>query len=187
MLSTIMTEIDRIRETRLLQVGLNGNKLSLCSQAPPRNISGFYFLYTSYSLDEIQSCTPSPTTKAVEMNRLASLHAHYAHTCEVKVMDGNEEFWLVYNGIGGSSSPEYGLRERLLQEFRAVDETGSLAIRGSSLNDLSKWRYSFVTIKYDRQDSRSCDLPNNWYYLDYGKEIERVWRLKNGWPLLCRH
>lgn len=87
-----------------------------------------------------------------------------------------ETFWIVYNGIGGckeGSPHSYDLGERILQEFRDNEKTGSLKILGTNLNDLSKWRYTYVELEY------------NDYILNKNK-LEIGWRLEYGWPILSK-
>jgi hypothetical protein len=92
----------------------------------------------------------------------------------------------VYNGIGGFNGGTYDLRTRILQEIHSEDpRTGSLCIRQSAVNDLTKWRFSYVTLDCAKQKTAS-DFGPDWNYKDHASDLERCWRLAHGWPLLCR-
>jgi len=93
-------------------------------------------------------------------------------------------FKLVYNGIGGTGTGgSGGLRERILGQFSGGDGTGSLAMRKSSLNDLTKWRYSWVSFADAINHDADSKEP---YSKERAEAIEVTWRLEYGWPILCR-
>lgn len=169
-----LLKIERIRSERILPV-TTGNGLCLPSvEKLPTKVHGLYWIYTSYSIEEIESCTPSNQSKAVDIAALAKQHnglslVHNTNHCGLN---------LVYNGIGGSSS---GLRERIQGEFNGGEGTGSLGILKSSLRDLNNWRISYVILKNDKI-APDLDLEFN----DYAAILERAWRLEYGWPILCR-
>lgn len=89
----------------------------------------------------------------------------------------NEEFWIVYSGIGGykegSNSNYFDLGSRILQEYRDNKKTGSLKILGTSLNNLNKWKYTYVELEISE-------------YLNHKKDLETGWRLEYGWPILSK-
>jgi hypothetical protein len=143
---------------------------------PPTRCNGFYWIYTSYTLEELVQCNPSYQQGAVQIPLVAAIHGRLAKTCRIEV-DG---FRVVYNGIGGVGPKRSGgLRERICGEFTGGQGTGSLGVLRSSLNDLTKWRFSYVL-----WEELSLDTP-----LPYAKAnaipLERGWRLQYGWPLLC--
>jgi hypothetical protein len=76
-----------------------------------------------------------------------------------------------------------GLKERIKEEFRGGQGTGSLAIKHTVVSDFSKWRYSYVIVK-NRSNPDQVDL--NLDYHELGRCLERAWRLDYGWPILCR-
>ena len=138
---------------------------------PETKKCGLYWIHTSYSLDELCKSTISQKSNAVDIHKLANLRNGL-----MKVIKQNTkgDFWIVYNGIGGSgleSDCSYGLRERILQEFRDNEKTGSLKIRGTSLSDLTKWKYSYVVLE-----------PSE--YNELKTILEKCWRLEYGWPIL---
>lgn len=172
-----LAALEKLRSQSIHPVSVNG-KLSLPGSLPT-GVNGLYWLYTSYSIEEIKSCTPSSQSKAINIPRLASLHEGLSSICKIKHAD----FSLVYNGVGGvGPKGSGGLRERVLQEFNGGQGTGSLAILKSSLNDLSRWRISYAIMCNPKQapEVDAC-------YIEHGTDFERIWRIEHGWPLLCRH
>jgi hypothetical protein len=75
-----------------------------------------------------------------------------------------------------------GLRERIRQEFNGGSGTGSLAISHTSLSELTKWRYSYVSLGHNNCESQDFTEP----YDAHGEALEVAWRLHYGWPLLCK-
>ncbi len=174
---SIISQIDRLRSQRFLTVSSKNHKTSLQDQ-PVAKCYGLYWLYASYTFAEIANASKAPTKGAVDIPELAQNRQDLAHVCRVNV-DG---FTLVYNGIGGvGPKGTGGLRERILQEFSGGEGTGSLAISKSSLSDLSKWRYSYVTLSHPNVSSADFD----WLYEQWAEKLEMAWRLEYGWPILC--
>lgn len=165
--------IEAHRASRLLVVRRKGN-LEIVG-APPRSSSGFYWILTDYSLAELKGGVHSQDPGAINIGLLAALHEGLPHVCTLKA-DG---FRLVYNGIAG---PSCGLRERLHQHFHGGVGTGCLSIWRSSLSDLSRWRVSFATVKHRSELAPDVDCD----YITHAMDIERLWRLRYGWSLLCR-
>lgn len=176
----IVNRIEEMRAGRFLEIR-ESNKGSTLIDAPPRGCAGIYFLYTSYSLAELEA-VPALPGRAVPIAKLANAHRRLRHTCVLE----QEGFRLVYNGKGGFNEGSYDLRARILQEISSNDHrTGSLCIRQSTVNDLSKWRFSYVTLDCAAQRAAS-DFGPDWCYDKHATELERCWRLAHGWPLLCR-
>lgn len=132
---------------------------------------GLYWIYTDYLLEDVKNSNPSKHEKAIKINFLAKLHEDLPNICKIE----NEKFQLVYNGIAGPRTEKgKGVRERLLQHFgNGSANTGCIAIGSTNLNKLKKWKFSYA------------ELTKN-EYEKYSKDLERIWRLKYGWPLLCR-
>ena len=162
-----------VRSTRLLRVSKNKYDELEFEGAPPTKVSGFYWIYTSYTLDELEGCTASPLAKAVNIPLMAKLHNGLGNVCDIE----EDGFRLVYNGIARASM---GIRERLGQHFNGGDGTGSLHIKHSSLNDLSRWRVSYVSTS--SKNLIAADVESDYVH---AKHVERIWRLVHGWPLLC--
>ncbi|WP_458723595.1 hypothetical protein [Pseudomonas brenneri] len=109
------------------------------------------------------------------INILAAHRENLGMICDRRVGD----FRVVYNGIGGIGLKGHGgLRERILQEFRGGNGTGSLAICDTSLSDLTKWRYSYVLWS-------EIEHKESIQYLSLAERLETMWRLHFGWPILC--
>lgn len=163
-----------MQESRLCSVSQRNGRLNL-SNGPETKQSGLYWIYTTYTDNELLASTPSSKRNSVDFKNIITRHSQLVHVCNRQV----QEFRLVYNGIGGLGPKGHGgLRERILGEFRGGNGTGSLAINGSSLNDLQKWRFSYVLwseIQFDK--------PHD--YSKFAEGLERLWRIHYGWPSLC--
>jgi len=136
-----------------------------------------YWLYTSYSFDELKKSRKASLKGTVAISNLTIKRAELSFIYRTK-MDG---FSLVYNGVGGvGPKGKGGLRERILQELSGGHGTGSLAIWKSSRSDPNKWRYSWVTL---RQGKHNADFEEQ--YSQWAETLEMAWRLEFGWPILC--
>lgn len=168
----MLDRIVKIENTRnaskLLKYSCNGLEEGL----PQKNSCGLYWIYTTYSIAELCNAEISSEEGVVNIAELASTRKDLKHIIKPKT-DG--EFWIVYNGIGGSSrgGSTYYLGSRIIQEFSDHKKTGSLKILGSSLNDLEKWRYSYVILDKDDYDTNKISY-------------ETGWRLQYGWPILSK-
>ncbi|MDH1657058.1 hypothetical protein N5E96_20440 [Pseudomonas mosselii] len=171
---SILPRIEAVRTTRLLGVSRNVKNHIQFESAPPTKVSGFYWIYTDYSLDELEACIPSTAKSAIDIARLATLHRDLPNVCSIQ----QEGFRLVYNGIAGQS---LGIRGRLGQHFNGGEGTGALHISKSSLKDLKRWRVSYATIC-----SNGTIAPDVESEYEYANSVERIWRLQYGWPLLCK-
>ena len=172
-----LEKIESKRKERLLTVSSTNKGRTILANGPSRGANGFYWLFTNYSINEIQRCDRGNQTGSVDMKQLALHHEGLKHICKIEC----HGFRLVYNGIGGLGKKKTGgLKERILQEFNGGEKTGSLAIKKTSLRDLSRWRYSYVTITLT--DSDFPDIK----YDEWSLILERLWRLHYGWPLLCK-
>jgi len=176
----IIKRIDEKRSSRFFTIREKQNGQTDID-GPPKGCAGIYFFYTSYSIDELAS-VPALRGRAVPIAKLAKAHGRLPSICNLE----QAGFRLVYNGIGGFKGKSYDLRTRILQEIHSTDErTGSLCIKTSAVNDLSKWRFSYITLHCDGQKSAS-DFGPEWCFEEHASDLERCWRLAHGWPLLCR-
>jgi hypothetical protein len=176
----IVDSIDEKRVARFLPIQVKPHGHTEID-GPQKGCAGIYFFYTSYSDDELAS-VPALPGRAVPIGKLTKAHRRLPYSCSLE----QEGFRLVYNGIGGFNGGSYDLRTRILQEISSTDErTGSLCIRQSTVDDLSKWRFSYVTLYSEKQKSKS-DFGAEWSFEDHAIDLERCWRLVHGWPLLCR-
>jgi hypothetical protein len=175
----VIEEMNDLQETRLMQVTRNERNELVVGNQLAGGQSGLYWIYTSYSRDELATARSGPPPKSVSISETVNQHADLANICPRRV----DVFWLVYNGIGGpspnSARRDYGLRERIGQEFRGNPSTGSLAIAQTSVSDLARWRFSFVL-----WDEIGLN-PRPDYNRRQAERIERFWRHHYGWPILC--
>jgi hypothetical protein len=171
---TLLPRIEEARINRLLRIGRNEREQLEIENAPPTKSSGFYWIYTDYSQEELEGQLGSPCRNAVDIGLLARLHKDLRNICNIKA----EGFRLVYNGISGNSC---GVRERLHQHFNGGEGTGSLAILRTGLSDLERWRVSYATIEVPFPKAPDVQAV----YADVARHAERMWRLQNGWPILC--
>ena len=167
--------VEKVRSSRLLRVLRNDRKQLQFESAPPTQVSGFYWIYTNYSFEEMEGCIASPLVNAINIPLMAKLHRGLGKVCDIQ----EDGFRLVYNGIARSS---LGIRERLGQHFNGGDGTGSLHIKHTTLNDLTRWRISYVSTS--RDGVTAADVESDYVH---AKHVERIWRLEHGWPLLCTH
>lgn len=163
-----LLDIDVTRSSRLLPITEMG-KLKIPAEIT-KDLGGFYWIYTSYSIDELMACRKADKKGAIDIGLLAKLH-HGIRGVNNEQRDG---FRLVYNGIAND------LRGRIRQHFNGGRGTGCLAIKHTSLNELSRWQ-----ISYAAAGSQGGHIPLD--YTAQAKNFERLWRLEYGWPLLCRH
>jgi hypothetical protein len=113
------------------------------------------------------------------MADLATDRQCLSHICNIT----DQGFRIVYNGIGGvGNKGSGGLKERILQELSGGKGTGSLAIKKSSLSDLARWKYSYVTLRENKGTEGDIDLS----YPTWAVKLENAWRLEFGWPILCK-
>ena len=153
----------------------------------PRKRRGLYWIWTSLSLEELANSTDdiNKGTKKVPLVKLINQRKGLENICSLK----KKGFTLVYNGIGGfkSETKKSGLRERLLQEFNATNaKTGSLNI-SERFKDKSNWAVSFFDfddpINQDVMELLQAETP----YLEFASDLEKLWRLEFGHPILCRY
>lgn len=111
--------------------------------------------------------------------------------CEIK----NNNFRIVYNGIGGHKGLElkkgqsYNLRSRINQEFFSNDfRTGTLNIENRKNFNISNWGVSFFNFD-ENENILSKFLKSsekNGYYQEYANMLEMNWRIEFGHPILNR-
>ena len=172
---SILQQIEKFRVSRHLSISRDRRGNLAINNPPPVNACGMYWFYTSYTIDELKACAISLDPGAIPINHMARLHEGLPHVSTTEI-DG---FRLVYNGIAGTA---LGLRGRIHQHFNGGAGTGCLSILRSSVNDLKRWRVSYVAFSplgstlHDAQVDFAADAI----------DLERTWRLTHGWPLLCR-
>lgn len=175
MFKNSIESMNALQMNRLSSVTLTNSGLKI-GVNPPTKSSGLYWIYTSYSNAELAASTPCPKAGSVEFRELIECHQELNHICKTSI----NGYRVVYNGIGGVGPKGHGgLRERILEEFRGGQGTGSLAINGTSVNNLEKWRFSYVLWP-------EIEFDENLGYDRYCEHLERAWRLHYGWPVLCK-
>lgn len=175
MLEKLILEIDAAQKNRLTDVTISKNRLSF-KDGPPTKSNGLYWIYTDHTDLELLQSTSSSQRGALNFSSLVERNRSGNHCCK-EAVDG---YRIVYSGIGGvGQKNEGGLRERILQEFRGGEGTGSLAIAKSSVLDFSRWKVSFVL--WDEIDA----LRERYSYYPFATAVEGLWRLHFGWPMLC--
>jgi hypothetical protein len=149
----------------------------------PRKRRGMYWFWTNLDFDILQETIPLEDTKEVPIGKLVKNRRGLS--CVSKV--SKDDFKIVYNGIGGYRTPSksFGLRERINQEITCNDyRTGTLNL--SRMFSLENWAVSY----FDFDDEENKELLNilntKESYLDFAKELENLWRLEFGTPILCR-
>lgn len=136
----------------------------------PASASGFYWIYTKLNIQRFLESPDPINPKHVNFRQLSSVHKGSKYVVQQK----EDEYWCIYNGKGKQ------LKNRIVAEFSNTSgKTGTLAL--SRCFQATDFRIKYVM----------CDNPNNSkgilpVYSCLERDIERVWRLNNGWPLLCR-
>lgn len=141
---------------------------------------GLYWFWTSYSNQELKDMVrPSNMTGEIDISLLAEQRMGLNSICKLSI----DQFRVVYNGIGGGgATSNFGLRERILQEIKGQEGTGSISIVNSNLNDYSKWRVTYVNFN---DEEFLNDIGESIDYLQHAELFEMLWRLHYGWPILC--
>jgi hypothetical protein len=175
MYAELIEKIDRIQRERLSHISLKPNGHLDLHLGPRTRVDGMYWIYTDHTNDELIASIPADMRGAIDFCRSVRRHCGNERVCKTAISG----FRVVYSGIGGvGEGGEGGLRERILGEFRGGNGTGSLAIRKSSLSDLTRWRYSYVL--WDELEELA-----EYSYRPFATALEGLWRLHFGWPLLC--
>lgn len=183
MYKNIIEEIERIQRGRIsgIKIASNGNTQII---GPPKGCAGLYFIYTYYTINELINCGVPPSLAAVP---IAAISKELWRLNKIHPADNNG-LWLIYNGVGKYNGSTYDLRARILQEISSINlKTGSLCIRQTTINDLSKWKYSYVILPTSKIQSKAKpDVNAPWFSETEALNLERYWRLHYGWPLLSR-
>nr|WP_314839230.1 hypothetical protein [uncultured Flavobacterium sp.] len=151
----------------------------------PRNHRGLYWIWTRLSIEQLKNTATRINTMEVPIEKLINQREQLNNICKV----AKNDFRIVYNGIGGyrKTKPNFGLRERILQELNCMDHrTGTLNILNRNFNE-SDWGISF----FDFDDPNNLEIINKIKsdnpYVDYAGDLETLWRLEFGHPILCRY
>lgn len=174
MLQSLIEEIDSLQKKRLSAISFTNNKLKY-DEGPKTKEDGMYWIYTNHCDKDFIDSVPCAKKGSIVFSCVVNNNLGVNELCQDEI----NGFRLVYSGIGGvGPKGSGGLRERILEEYRGGSGTGSLAIKGSSLSDLSRWRVSYVLWS-------ELNFPKDYEYRPFSTAIEGLWRLHYGWPLLC--
>ena len=150
----------------------------------PNRKRGLYWFWTSLSLEDLELKTKLAIKKEVPISKLISQRKDLNNICSIK----KERFQVVYNGIGGYKKvpASFGLRERINQEVKANGPTvGTLNILQNS--SIEHWAVSYFD--FDAPENRGIikQMKSESPYTEFAKDIEMLWRLQYGTPILTRH
>ena len=123
--------------------------------------SGFYWIYTSKTIQDFKKCSKPTDDKHIDLKKLSKIHDNL--TCIIH--QNGSDLWCIYNGKGKE------LKKRIVQEFNQGTGTGTLAL-------LRDFKVEDFKIKYI-----VCEKDS---YMKYQKDLERVWRLNYKFPIFCR-
>lgn len=149
---------------------------------------GLYWIWTDYTFAELATMAyePIPKSRHVNIRLLVNQRKMLDYVCKQQV--GNRI--VLYNGIGGyrnSIKPAFGLRERIRQEFNCNDpRTGTLNLANTNL-DIERFYVSFFNFDEVAHKNLISWLQDAAAYTLYASDVEKLWRLHYGHPILCRH
>ena len=151
----------------------------------PRKHRGLYWLWTNVDYQILKKTATKANTRQVPIDKLVSQRDGLKNIAKIEQQD----FKIVYNGIGGfkKQPPTFGLRERINQEINCNDRrTGTLNIINRGFNK-NNWAVSFFDFDDPENQNILKPLKTKEPYLDFAKDLEMLWRLEYGTPILCRH
>ncbi|MBZ9631250.1 hypothetical protein LB465_10715 [Salegentibacter sp. LM13S] len=158
----------------------------------PSRSRGLYWLWCKTPLEQLKQ-TDHHGGAHVPIKKLLHNRNGLDHICKIK----EGEYRVLYNGMGGYSKWKkgsyYGLRGRINQEVISNNtNTGTINISGLEL-DLEDWKVSFFDFNDAENHQLLKKLPEakDWdvekIYKEYANELEVLWRMHYGTPILCRY
>lgn len=146
-------------------IGLNEAKREILDSA-----SGFYWIYTKLPLNTFAAAVAPSNSAHVDFSRLAVIHKDLKHI----INQNNGEYWCVYNGKGKQ------LKSRIVAEFtNTKGRTGKLALQ-RCFNE-ADFKVKYISCASSDKQHGIVEA-----YEKLERDLERIWRLHNGWPFLCR-
>lgn len=137
----------------------------------PTSASGFYWIYTKLPLKKFSEAPARSNDVHVDFKTLADIQGNLKHI----ICQTNDEYWCIYNGKGKQ------LKNRIVAEFtNTAGKTGKLALQ-RCFNE-ADFKVKYISCK----SASDCQHGVSEAYDILEKDIERLWRLNNGWPFLCR-
>ena len=132
--------------------------------------SGFYWIYSTLSLESLKTATSPTNPRHVDVADLSKSHEALKHV----IQPSSHCWWCIYNGKGKR------LKDRIVAEFTDTQgKTGKLAL-------LRCFQEGDFRIKYVVCSVSASATGVATQYSRLEKHLERAWRLHIGWPILCR-
>ncbi|WP_431244228.1 hypothetical protein ACQ9BO_07645 [Flavobacterium sp. P21] len=150
----------------------------------PRHRRGLYWLWSRLDYDLLSLARDNHKSE-VPIIKLIAQRSKLSYISTVE----HNGFKIIYNGIGGykSNPPAFGLRERILQELNCMDHrTGTLNIL-KRFDNQEDWAISFFDFDDNNNKAIFGFLYEEDAYSKYASDIEKLWRLEFGHPILCRN
>lgn len=154
---------------------------------------GLYWIWTTLSHDDIINIVDSNKKRHVPVGELANKRIGLNNLYTEK---NNLGFSVIYNGIGGykKTPANFGLRERINQELNCENEnTGTLNLLnvnnqdGENIFNLDNCAVSFFDFDDEKNKKIIAQLNSDDPYNKCAKDLEMLWRLEYGTPILSRH
>jgi len=192
-IKVIIEEIDKAqRETLVSLKDFRGRGEGKGTEILPSQSRGLYWLWCKTPLEQLKQ-TGHNGGAHVPIKKLLHNRNGLDYICNVK--DG--QYRILYNGMGGYSKWKkgsvYGLRGRINQEIISNNtKTGTINIAGLNL-DLNDWKVSFFDFDDPKNHNVLKELPENsglgieGIYKEFANELEILWRMHYGTPILCRY
>tara|TARA_R110002051_G_C8766033_1_gene502619 strand:+ start:119 stop:661 length:543 start_codon:yes stop_codon:yes gene_type:complete len=156
------------------------------SQKPlPTKRRGLYWFWTNLSNVELEQTITLENTKEVPIGKLVKYRKGLSCVSDIK----KDNFKIVYNGIGGYKSLSKSsscLRKRINQEIRCKS-TGTGTLNLINIFPMKNWAISYFDFDNEGNKEILKVLNSKEPYIEFAKELENLWRLEFGTPILCRH
>lgn len=150
----------------------------------PKHRRGLYWFWSRLDYQLLKEAKNNHKSE-VPIFKLIEQRIELNNICAIET----QGYKVVYNGIGGykTNPKSFGLRERILQEIKSTDfRTGTLNVANRYPGNQG-WAISF----FDFDDPNNQDiialLQSENPYLDFASDLEKLWRLEFGHPILCRY
>lgn len=162
--------LNKIEEINSLLNKQNYRTLQEAKSEISRKASGFYWIYTKLPITQFIHAPKPSNPVHVDFSLMASTHQGLKSIIE----QIDSEHWCIYNGKGTN------LKDRMSAAFTNTNgETGKLAL--ARIFNEDDFRVKFIVC-----DSNNADHGVSDSFDCLQRDLERVWRLNYGWPLLCR-
>lgn len=167
-----------------------------------RKQRGLYWIWTNIPLEKLKTTIQEKEINEVKnrhvpIGELVSIRADLANICIIE----EDRFRIVYNGIGGYPNDYKSscLQQRINQELNCTNhKTGTLNFQNRKFKDNSGFEeeniaisyFNFDDIKHQEVLMKYSNQNKTWlnanFYNTYAKQLENLWRLQYGTPILCR-